>query len=485
MRTKIEGSYVVGFDGSSHRLIRNGVVIYEGDRIIHVGKSFKGPVDESIEAPGRLVCPGFVNIHALTSLCITHFRIDGVGKGGPPNTREAMLRGLEEPRAYFEGDDLDVSARFSFAELLKGGATTICEITSFGTTGLQPPRQQAELFAEVAGEMGARAYVSHPYTDMKPYTDDDGSIRYHTDEEAGMRALGDALDFCEGHEGTHDDRVRTMLFPYKFDACSEGLLRETKKAAIERDLPSHMHAAQYLPEYYETLRRYGKTPIHFLHDIGFLGPKTIITHALYTSMNPVSPAPDTFLGDPRDIRLMAESGATLGHTPMVWARVGLMLHTYAKYRDAGINIGIGTDAFPMDMIMEMRYAAIMGKVADRHRAAVTAADVFDVATLGGAKALEREDLGRLAPGAKADIVVVDLRGMHTAMIDDPIKTLVYFASQRDIETVIVDGNTLVEEGRIPGLDEEALSTEANRVNQDWKKWRGIVYPLSYEEWGEH
>jgi cytosine/adenosine deaminase-related metal-dependent hydrolase len=130
----------------------------------------------------------------------------------------------------------------------------------------------------------------------------------------------------------------------------------------------------------------------------------------------------------------------------------------------------------------MRCAALLGKIADRHRTAVTARDVFDAATLGGAKALERDDLGRLSPGAKADIVVVDLRGMHTAMNDDPIRTLVYFASQRDIETVIVNGKTLVEDRRISGLDEEKLSAEANKVNQAWKERSGTVYAESYQEW---
>ncbi|MDP6458696.1 MAG: chlorohydrolase family protein [Candidatus Bathyarchaeota archaeon] len=482
MRTKIKASYVVGFDGVGHRMIRDGVVVYEDDRVLYVGKSFRDPVDETIEARGRLVCPGFVNVHALTSLCITHFRTDGLGTKRQTSSRETMLRGLKKPKVYFEGNDLDVSVRFSFAELLKGGATTICEITSFGTSGFQPPRGQAELFVDIAGEMGARAYISHPHTDMQLYTNDDGSTLYYLDEEAGLRALADALSFCDDYEGVHDDRVRTMLFPYKFDACSEGLLRETKRAALKKDIPIHMHTSQYLPEYYESLRRYGRTPIRFLYDIGFLGPKTIITHALYTSMNPVSPAPNTVIGDPRDITMMAESGATLGHTPMIWARIGLMLHTYAKYRNAGINIGIGTDAFPMDMIMEMRCAALLGKIADRHRTAVTATDVFDAATIGGAKALERDDLGRLSPGAKADIVVVDLRGMHTAMNDDPIRTLVYFASQRDIETVIVNGKTLVEDRRISGLDEEKLSAEANKVNQAWKERSSTVYAESYQEW---
>ena len=102
MWTKIKASYVVGFDGAGHRMIRDGVVVYEDDRVLYVGKSFKEPVDETIEARGRLVSPGFVNIHALTSLCITHFRTDGVGKGRRSSSREAMLRGIREPRAFFE-----------------------------------------------------------------------------------------------------------------------------------------------------------------------------------------------------------------------------------------------------------------------------------------------------------------------------------------------------------------------------------------------
>jgi cytosine/adenosine deaminase-related metal-dependent hydrolase len=145
-----------------------------------------------------------------------------------------------------------------------------------------------------------------------------------------------------------------------------------------------------------------------------------------------------------------------------------MLRSFGEYLRMGCNMTLGTDTFPMDMIVEMRCAAVMGKVANRDPLAVTARDVFNAATLGGAKALGREDLGRLAPGAKADIVIVDLTGLHVGLIDDPIKTLVYMASQRDIEMVIVDGRVVVEGGRVPGVDEEELAKKANEVNQRQK-----------------
>lgn len=481
MTTLIRGSWVVAFDGEKHRLIKDGEVAYADDRVTYVGKNYQGTPDEVIEAKGRLISPGFINIHAVSNLCITHFRIDGAGTGGRglPD-KEQLMKNLQNPSPYFSGKDLETSSLFSFVELLKGGSTTIVEITAFGTTGMQPPREQAEILSKTASELGARAYISHPYTDAKKFRNERGETEYYFDESLGLKALDDAVDFCKKHEKTHDDRIRTMLFPYMFDACSSGLLAETRMKADELDVPVHMHAAQYLPEYYESLRRYGKTPVHFLYDSGFLKPRTILTHLLFTSLNPHSPDPGTTIMNPRDINILAETETTLGHTPLVWIRVGLSLYSYAKFRDAGVNIGIGTDAWPMDMIMEMRSAVYAGKLNERSRTAVTARDVYNASTLGGARALGRNDLGRLAPGAKADILSIDLTGFHTALIDDPIKTLIYFANQNDVETVIVDGKTVVEDRKVPGIDQEKLAVEANEANQRYRLKSGIEYPWSFE-----
>jgi cytosine/adenosine deaminase-related metal-dependent hydrolase len=478
----MKGGWVIAFDGEHHRLINNGEVAYEQDKIVYVGKNFEEKPDKVIDCSGQLISPGFINIHALSSICITHFRVDGEGKGGGLLNKEQILNRILSPIPYLKGRDLEVSSLFSFVELLKGGATTICEITAFGTTGFQPPREQPEQFAKTVDTLGARAYLSHPFTDAKKFKNEKGETEYYFDHDSGMKAFHDALDFNKKHEGTQNDRVRTMLFPYMFDACSASLLAETREKANFYGYPIHMHTAQYLEEYYESIRRYGKTPVHFLYDSGFLGSKTILTHLLYTSLNPVSPAPGLSLGNMRDVNMLAEKGATLGHTPIIWARIGLVLNSYAKFRDAGVNIGIGTDAWPMDMIMEMRHAILAGKIVDRSRTSVTARDVYNAATLGGAKALCRSDLGRLAPGAKADIIVVDLSGFHIALIDDPIKSMVYFGNQNDIDTVIVDGRMVVQDGEIPGIDLDKLAIEANKVNQRWKENFGLEYPTTFNEY---
>lgn len=234
MTTLIRGSWVVAFDGEKHRLIKDGEVAYADDRVTYVGKNYQGTPDEVIEAKGRLISPGFINIHAVSNLCITHFRIDGAGTGGRglPD-KEQLMKNLQNPSPYFSGKDLETSSLFSFVELLKGGSTTIVEITAFGTTGMQPPREQAEILSKTASELGARAYISHPYTDAKKFRNERGETEYYFDESLGLKALDDAVDFCKKHEKTHDDRIRTMLFPYMFDACSSGLLAETRMKADE------------------------------------------------------------------------------------------------------------------------------------------------------------------------------------------------------------------------------------------------------------
>jgi cytosine/adenosine deaminase-related metal-dependent hydrolase len=134
----------------------------------------------------------------------------------------------------------------------------------------------------------------------------------------------------------------------------------------------------------------------------------------------------------------------------------------------------------MDMIMEMRCAATTAKLIEKSRTAVTARDVFNSATLGGARALGRNDIGKLSVGSKADIILINLSRFHTALVDDPIKSMVYFGNQNDVDTVIVDGRTVIENGQVPGIDLNRLAIEANKVNQRWKQRNGYQYPDSFK-----
>jgi cytosine/adenosine deaminase-related metal-dependent hydrolase len=145
-------------------------------------------------------------------------------------------------------------------------------------------------------------------------------------------------------------------------------------------------------------------------------------------------------------------------------RRGGALRSFSRYRRAGINLGIGTDMFPQDMIEEMRWAAYAAKAVDRHAASGLTSEVFEAATTGGANALGRPDLGRLAPGAKADVTIVDLRNLHIGPSDDPIRALVHYASQRDVEHVFVNGRQVVDGGHVVGMDEPEVLAAMEHVN---------------------
>ncbi len=490
-RTLIQGGWIVGFQNGHHAVLRDGVVVYEEDRILHVGASFAGAVDVVIPAAGKLVAPGFVNIHALANIDVQTLVLDTSEEGLASS--EAVAKAVSDAgevsgagELELREDHLRASARFSLLQLLKGGSTTIVEITTMAPSRFETPRCEAPLLVEAAAELGARLYVSHKFRAGKRYLTPGGVWRYHWDLAAGRSALAYAEEIVRCYEGTHGDRIRTLLFPYQFDACTPELLREAKAAADALAVPVHLHVAQSLFEFHDCLRRYGKTPVQLLDSIGFLDERTILTHLIYTTLHGAS---GFGVGDASDLHIVADRGATVAHCPVVYARRNRILGSFARYCELGINVGLGTDTFPQDMIEEMRWAALGCKWIDRDANRGTARDVFNAATLGGARALGRSDIGRLAPGAKADIIIVDLHRLHSGPVDDPIKTLVYAAAGSDVETVIVDGRTVLTGGKAPGVDEGALQQAACAAHR-WQqaqfaaqnpsgKPSSVLFPTSY------
>ena len=365
---------------------------------------------------------------------------------------------------------LRTSALYSLVQLLKGGATTIVEITTMAPSRFEVPRDEVPALVDAAERLGARLYVSHKFRAGKRYLDASGVGRYHWDMDAGRAGLAYGAEVVKRYEGAQNGRIRTMLFPYQFDACPPELLREVKQTARALNVPIHMHTSQSHFEFQDCLRHHGKTPVQLLDSIDFLDEQTILTHLIYTTLHPTS---GFVPGDDSDLRIVADRGATVAHCANVYTRRGKFLRSFSRYREAGINVPIGTDTFPQDMIEEMRWTALTCKWVDRDATRGSAREVYDAATIDGARALQREDIGRLASGAKADIAIVDFRKPHIGPVDDPIKTLIHMAGCTDIETVIVDGRAVVQDGRVPGIDEAQLIAEASAAHL-WQKGQFAV-----------
>jgi cytosine/adenosine deaminase-related metal-dependent hydrolase len=485
MRTLIRGGWVIGYQAGEHRLIREGEVVFENDRLLYIGPHFESTVDATIDASSKLVAPGFVNAHAVGNIDVQTMMLDL--PGSPLSKPEAYLR--DGPSIAFSDEALPTSAEFAVAGLLKGGSTTFATVTTMATNRWQGPVAEAETLAEVTGRLGGRAYISHNYRSGTVYRNEHGVSRYAWDEAEGQAGLAHALAFAERYHNAFDGRVQAMLFPYMADACSPELLRATRRAADKHGLRIHVHAAQYLAEFHEVLAREGCTPIQYLDQAGLVAPDVILTHVLYTTAHPLSGFP---AGDDRDLRLIRERGAHIAHCPIVFTRTADALLSFSRYRQFGINLALGTDTFPPDMLEEMRAAAWVSKIVDRDRTSGTAREIYDAATLGGARALGRDDLGRLAPGAKADLIIVELNRFDLGPLDDPVQTLVQCASRRDVETVIVDGKTIVEHGQVRGVDEADLLARARAAYRQLKErivaryWPGKseaeIFPTTVNGW---
>jgi len=458
MKTLIQGGYVVGFNGKSHEILKDGLVVFENDAISFVGFSYPGPADRTIDAKKKLIIPGFVNTHIHASSNVGDYFLNDPGKtdyfGSNYLTYLTPRKGARGPRGL---EDFRIGGKFTLIHAMKNGSTTI-QVYGGGAEG-------GDDFVDMVGELGLRAYLAPSYRNVDFYYEDTGALRYVWNDEIGDKGLQQATAFIKKHRGRYNGRIQGMLYPRQPDTCTPELLKKTKEIARELDVGIQIHAAINLIEFQQIIMKYGKTPIAFLNDLGFLGPEVILGHCVFINGHSWTALPRG-----NDLQVIAGTGTSISHCPFKYAKFGIAMESFDRYLAKGVNVSLGTDSYPMDMVNEMRTASIVCRLTERDYLAGSYRDVFNAATLGGAKALGRDDLGRLCPGAKADILIVNLSRIEYGAVFDPIKAFVEYGSGRDIETVIIDGKTVVEKGAFVGVDEQDLLAKVQAESENiWTK----------------
>jgi cytosine/adenosine deaminase-related metal-dependent hydrolase len=245
-----------------------------------------------------------------------------------------------------------------------------------------------------------------------------------------------------------------MLAPDRIETSTPELLRRTAAAGRELGVPVRLQCCQSRIEYDLVLAQHGKSPPEYLRDLGFLTERTLLPHGTFVSGSRHVDRPG------RDLEIIRDSGAAIVHCPLVSGRHGNAIDNFARYRSMGLRIGMGTDTAPPDMILNMQVGMILCRVLAGSAAACRSEDFYDAATIGGADALGRPDLGRLQPGACADITVFPLGLPHHGQVIDPIQTMMLAGQGRDFTTVVVDGRFVVEDGRVRGVDAVADTARA-------------------------
>lgn len=427
-------------EASGRQVYRRGVdLAFKDDRIAFLGPGYAGPADRSIDGHGLMVMPGLVDIHA-------HPHHEPLYRGirEEHGVANMHMTGLYERSQAFSAPDDEAraaSAEFAYCELLLCGVTSLVDISA-------PFDGWIGLFAK----SGLRGFLAPGYASARWFLENDRGPSYDWDEPRGRAGFARALQFIDEAVQHPCGRLSGVVSPMQIDTCSEDLLRDSRAAATERNLPFTTHCAQSVNEVREMIRRHGMTPIQWADRLGLLGPGTILGHALFLDSHSW-----VRWHTKRDLRLLGDSGTAVAHCPTPFARYGQVMEHFGDYLRAGAVMGLGTDCSPHNLVEEMRKASVLARIAARDIHAVEIADFLHAATAGGAAALLRDDIGRLAPGKKADLVLVDLACPQMQPARDPLRGFVYHAADRAVRDVFVDGIQVVADRKVLTMDRAAAA----------------------------
>lgn len=412
-------------------VVEEGAVAVAGGAILAVGprktieRRFRAR--RRIEARGRLVLPGFVNAH-------TH----------APMTLLRGVRDDEDLMTWLTKYMFPLEARFVSPDFVRSGARLACwEMIASGTTTFADGYFFEEEVARAADESGLRAVPGQGIFDV-PTPDAKGAVE-------GLARAERFLSDWQGHP-----RVTPALFPHSCYLVAPETFRRVRALAARFDAPILIHLSESDEELATVAGRYGTTPVRHLAGLGALDARLTAAHCVRV--------------DEEEIGLLVESGAGVVHCPESNMKLASGVAPVEKMLAAGVRIGLGTDGpasnNDLDMVGEMGSAARLHKVAALDPTVASARAVLRMATIGGAAALHMEDrIGSLEAGKRADLIVMDVSGPNALPLFDPYSHLVYSARSDSIETVVVDGNVLMERRRLRTLDIEAIRRHATRFGR--------------------
>lgn len=461
-RTALTARWIVAHAGGTHRLLEHGEIVLEADRILYVGPRFPGEVARRFDLGEVLVSPGFIDLDALSDLDTTMLGVDC----GP-----AWAKGRVWPQSYIDRgpnemytpEELAFQKRFILAQLLCNGITSALPIASLFYREWGETVAEFEAAAEAAGDLGLRVWLGPAYRSGGMVCIAPGVLEPRFDEARGLRGLDDAIAFVQAQAGRFGGLVQGMLAPDRVETCTQTLLTRTMAAAADLDVPVRLHMAQGVMERETVARLHGTTAPQWMAGFGALNDRLIAPHAV--------------LATDADLSLYADHGVTVAHCPLVFARSGAALNSLAKLRRMGIRVAMGTDTAPPDMVLNMAVGVMAARMMGDSLTDTAPEHLFDAATLGGADALRRPDLGRLMPGAKADIAIFDMADPLIAPRVDPVRSLVLGATGRVTRAVFVDGRLSMRDGQVTGLD---MATARARAQAQFD---GLVQKYPDRTWG--
>lgn len=408
-----------------------GWVWVENDRISAVGggqppTALADRAERVIDATHLAVLPGLVNAH--THLSQTFMR--GLGDDKP--LLDWLKQVMWPLQAAMTPAEMRLAALLGLVENLRCGVTAVGQHHKITTS---PAHVDAA--AEAAEVVGLRLQLARGWVDL-------GS-----GAEPPEMIVAEMARLRECWHGQAEGRITVAFGPMAAWRCSDETMRRTWALACKWGLRTHIHVAEARAEIELMRQRNGLGHIEWLHSLGVLGPEMQLVHCVWVSE--------------AEIELLAESGAVVVHCPVSNMYLASGIAPVRRMLDRGVTVALGTDGSAshnsQDLLETLKVAALLTKLSTGDANALAPLEALGMVTTAGARFWGREDLGRIAPGAKADLTLVNLNTARAMPVHHPESAVVYNASGADIHTVLVDGRILLDEGRVTMLDEAALLEE--------------------------
>ncbi len=442
MGTIIGNATVITMD-KDRRILKNGAVAFENDRICAVGKTealrSAYPAYQYVDMGEHIVMPGFVNAHVHLTQALIKGCADDV------SLIEFLANRVWQLMGHYTEADAMTSAQLCTLEMIKSGTTTFAETLLHSRYGLDG-------MAKATIDSGMRGFLAKAVMDKATYATRD-NIMCEGMVEDGDECLRQAIEWKKRAEPL-SDRVKIWLGPRPVGSSTKEILEKVAATAKEHDMGICIHFCEVKNDVEHIKKTYGMEPGAFMESIGIFTPRTLLAHGVWL--------------EPADMEAIRRNGTTVVHCPASNAKLASGFCKVPELLDAGVNVALGTDAATCDnaydMFVAMRLAGIIHKGRTLDPLVVPAETVLELATLGGAKALRMEgEIGSLEAGKKADLITIDTHHPRLVPNVNPVSLVVYSACGDDVDNVVIDGKFVVKNREALTLDEEAIMAEASRI----------------------
>ena len=448
----IENGYVLTMD-QKRRIIRNGSVLIEGQKIAGIGKRdelAKEKAELVIDARNMIVMPGMIDTHVHLAQALIRGCADDVSLVDWLKKYVWVLQG------NFTKEDGRVSAELCMAEMIRTGTTSFVECmihTRYGFDGI----------AKAVGKVGMRGALSKIIMDSTGYADS-ADIMYPGMVEDKDDCLEETARMHSKWHGKADGRLQVWYGLRSLGAVTPELFQEVASIAREKKTRMTMHLGEVIDDVRYVRDNFNMTLTEFAKENDLLGSDMVFAHGIH------------FNDD--DLQRLADSQSNISHCPASNMKLASGFARVPDMLEKGVPVSLGCDGGPSnntyDMIRETRLAALIHKAKVDDPLVVTAEQALEMATLGGAKALGTADsVGSLEPGKLADIILIDMNDIGFTPVTNPVSNLVYSGSGDAVDSVIVNGKLLMRGKKLLTLDEESVMENALKHSGELLERAGV------------